>query len=94
MDFGFILQATAAKDIHKKDEKDLKREHGRKFIETLLGTFKADVDAQVQEKTFEGSDTVPIEEKDRYANSDEGVCMFPPFMTKRGTRNTVSKYRS
>ena len=57
---------------HTIDDKDEQRKYGRKFIETLLTTFKADVNTQVQKKKFEANDLLPASEKYHYQDPDEG----------------------
>ena len=51
---------------------DAKHRSGRKFIEMLLKTCKADVNSQVQKKVL--TDEVPTDEKDKYEYPDEGKC--------------------
>ncbi len=72
--FSSSSQITAAESFHKQDENDLKREHARKFIEALLNLFKADVDAQVQKRTFGADEPGPHSEEDQYQDRDEGLC--------------------
>ena len=58
--------------MHTIDDKDEKRKHARKFIETLLTLFKSDVNVQVQRKKFETNDPLPTKERDYYQYPDEG----------------------
>lgn len=56
-----------------------KHRSGRKFLEILLKTCKADVNAQVQKKIL--TDEVPTDEKDKYEYPDEGMYTINPVHT-------------
>ena len=71
-------QLTALK-VHAVDEWDEKRKNGRKFLEVLLTTFKADVNFRVKKKRLEATDTVPTKEKDQYEHPNEGKILFLNF---------------
>ena len=67
------INAKTTKAVGPKDDK---HKFVRKFLDTLITTFKADINGQVQKKTL--VDTVPTTEKEWYTYPSEGIvpCWF------------------